>query len=189
MLYDRSTSGRLSRGLCGAGEDGAGDDGCRAFVVSGSGDHTIKIWNPLTGACVKTLKGDSPVTVLYDRSTSGRLSRALCGIDEDGAGDDGCRAFVVSGSRDHTIKIWNPLTGACVQTLKGHSKKKSDFVRSVTVLYDRSTNGRLSRALCGTGEEGAVTADVVRLLWRERDKTIKIWNPLTGACVQTLKGH
>ena len=125
------------------------------YVVSGSWDEAIKIWNPLTGACVQTLKrhpnnvssvtvlyernpltGEcvrkvegleghfgfvESVTVLYDRSTSGRLSRALCGAGEDGAGDDVCRAFVVSGSGDETIKIWNPLTGACVQTLKGHS--------------------------------------------------------------------
>ena len=32
---------------------------------------------------------------------------------------DGSRLF--SGGGDRTIKVWNVATGACVQTLKGHT--------------------------------------------------------------------
>ena len=29
---------------------------------------------------------------------------------------------VVSGSYDHTLKVWDVATGECVATLEGHSK-------------------------------------------------------------------
>ena len=51
-----------------AGEDGAGGDECRAFVVSGSHDETIKIWNPLTGACVLSYSFDSEVNSIAIKS-------------------------------------------------------------------------------------------------------------------------
>jgi WD40 repeat protein len=61
-----------------------------------------------------------------------------------------------------TIKIWDAHTGACLQTLKGHS----GYVNSVVFSHDSS------RVASGTS-----------------DKTIKIWDAHTGACLQTLEGH
>ena len=60
---------------------------------------------------------------------------------------DGSRLF--SGSMDKTIKVWDVATGACVQTLQGHT----DSVWSVCV----SANG--SRLFSGSS-----------------DNTIKVWN-------------
>ncbi|KAM9873931.1 nwd1 protein [Verticillium dahliae] len=51
---------------------------------------------------------------------------------------------------------------ACVQTLEGHS----GWVTSV-----------------------AFSADGLRLATASNDKTVKIWDAVTGVCVQTLKGH
>jgi len=55
--------------------------------------------------------------------------------------------ILVSGSLDNTIKIWNPTTGALIQTLTGHTNP----VKALTVLQ----NGNLV-----SGSE---------------DYTIKIW--------------
>ena len=115
--------------------------------------------------CVRLLKEHSDfvfcVTVLYDRSTSSCLSRALCGAGEDGEVDDGQRAFAVRRSWNNRIKIWNSQTGACVEALKG----LKGWVGSVTVLYDRSTNGRLSRAVWGArGQVWCLAADFRRFV-------------------------
>lgn len=39
---------------------------------------------------------------------------------------------LVSGSQDKTIKVWNTISGTCLQTLLGHS----DIVKSVVVSQD-----------------------------------------------------
>lgn len=69
-------------------------------IVSGSYDHTIKIWNPNTGECEMTLFGHSSYVYCLTVLPNGR---------------------VVSGSWDTTLKIWNVTTGECEQTLSGHS--------------------------------------------------------------------
>jgi WD40 repeat protein len=84
-------------------------------LASGSWDHTIRLWNPVSGACEATLKGHanhvSALAVLAD----GRLA---------------------SGSWDHTIRLWNPASGVCEATLKGHTSP----VSALAVLAD----GRLA---------------------------------------------
>ena len=70
------------------------------LFASGSYDDTIKIWDPVTGACVSTLKGHG--NTVWSVAWSPDMAR------------------LASGSDDHTIKIWDPVTGACVSTLKGH---------------------------------------------------------------------
>ncbi|KOS45758.1 hypothetical protein ACN38_g3349 [Penicillium nordicum] len=69
---------------------------------------------------------------------------------------------LASGSSDKTVKIWDPATGRCVSTLKGHS----DGVQSVAWSHN---GGRLASG--------------------SSDKTVKIWDPATGHCISTLKGH
>ncbi|KAK3364118.1 hypothetical protein B0T25DRAFT_620386 [Lasiosphaeria hispida] len=70
--------------------------------------------------------------------------------------------LVASGSYDQTVKIWDAATGACMQTLAGHS----DYVNSVTFSPDSK--------LVASGSA---------------DNTVKIWDVATGACMQTLAGH
>jgi WD40 repeat protein len=65
-------------------------------------------------------------------------------------------------SEDQTIKIWDAHTGACLQTLEGHS----NWVTSVVFSHDSS-----------------------RVASGSEDQTIKIWDAHTGACLQTLEGY
>jgi len=68
--------------------------------------------------------------------------------------------LVASGSYDKTFKIWDAATGACTQTLEGHS----NAVHSVAFLPDSKL------VASGSGDE-----------------TVKIWDTATGACTQTLE--
>ena len=80
-----------------------------------------------------------------------------CGIDSVKFSFDG--SLVASGSLDETIKIWNPHTGECIKTLKGHTN------RVISVAF---------------------TPDDKLLVSGSYDETIKIWNIETGECIKTL---
>jgi WD40 repeat protein len=69
---------------------------------------------------------------------------------------------VVSGSGDRTVKLWDAVTGAALQMLRGHS----DMVRSV-----------------------AFSPDGKMIVSGSRDWTVRLWDAVTGAALQTLEGH
>jgi WD40 repeat protein len=63
----------------------------KKFLISGSWDKNIKIWELNTGIDIQTLKGHS------SRVTSVAISH-----------DD---LYIISGSDDYSIKIWESKTG------------------------------------------------------------------------------
>ncbi|CAB5364318.1 unnamed protein product [Rhizophagus irregularis] len=70
------------------------------YIVTGSRDKTIKIWDS-TGQCVRTLVGhDNWVRGLVFHPTG---------------------KYLLSGSDDKTIKIWDMKTGRCTKTLEAHA--------------------------------------------------------------------
>ena len=70
------------------------------FIVSGSNDKIIKIWNYEVGQCIKTLKGHDGGVCLMTYITNSQL--------------------IASSSRDKTIKVWNYESNQCLKTLKSH---------------------------------------------------------------------
>jgi len=85
------------------------------LLASGSGDRTVRFWDPTTGAALRTLEGHSDRVQATAFSPDGRL--------------------LASGSHDRTVRLWDPTTGAALRTLKGHS----DWVMAVVF----SPDGRL----------------------------------------------
>merc|ERR1712166_1570242 len=71
------------------------------FVVSGSGDKTVRIWDVDTGECVKILKGH----------TGGVRGVSFSPNNQ----------YVISGSIDKTVRIWDVESGDCIKTLEGHT--------------------------------------------------------------------
>ncbi|MEA5582394.1 WD40 repeat domain-containing protein [Nodularia harveyana UHCC-0300] len=71
------------------------------LLVSGSWDHTIKIWHLETGKLIRTLTGHR------DRVYAIALSPD--------------QQIIASGSADHTIKLWHLETGELLATFTGHS--------------------------------------------------------------------
>ncbi len=84
-------------------------------LVSGSSDHTIKVWNVSTGQEVRTLTGHTGPVWSIALSADGQT--------------------LVSGSDDKTIKVWNMSTGQEVRTLTGHT----GYVWSVALSADGQT--------------------------------------------------
>jgi len=77
-------------------------------LVTGSMDHTLRIWNWRTGECISTLEGHTEGVICLNFDST----------------------LIASGSVDTTVKVWNFRTRECF-TLRGHR----DWVNAV-LLWD-----------------------------------------------------
>ena len=82
------------------------------MIVSGSNDHTIKIWDVKTGKVIKTLKGHMYSVESVAWSYNGLM--------------------IVSGSLDNTVNIWDVKSGNIIHALEEHT----DSVTSVAWSHD-----------------------------------------------------
>jgi len=166
------------------------------FIISGSYDKTIKIWDVQTGECLKILKGHN-----------GRIESIAISSDNK---------FIVSGSGDGTIKIWDVKTGRCLKTLKLHPiiyinfeemrfylnkpiaiSSDNQFIISgssteTIKIWDVQT-GECLKTLEGNNDvyifSVTISSDNKFIVSGSGDKTIKIWDVQTGECLKILKGH
>ncbi|KAG9079794.1 hypothetical protein FS749_008242 [Ceratobasidium sp. UAMH 11750] len=159
-----------------------------ANVASGSGEHTVRIWD--THTC---------------QSTCQPLNGHTSGIYSVAYSPNG--AYIASGSEDKTIRIWDAHTGKPVgHPLEGHTRTVNSVAYSpdgayivsgsddrtvliwnahtcklVVQLFDNYTDMVRSIAYSPDGAYIAAGSD---------DKTIRIWAPLTRQLAgQPLKGH
>ena len=81
-------------------------------IVTGSHDHTAKVWEVQTGRVILTLRGHSSAINSVAYSPDGK--------------------HIVTSSEDDTVKLWNARTGQEILTFKGHTHR----VRSVAFSPD-----------------------------------------------------
>ncbi|KAF5854759.1 hypothetical protein ETB97_011894 [Aspergillus alliaceus] len=154
------------------------------LLASGSGDETIKLWDPMTGDLHHTLECHSGFVHSVAFSPNGQL--------------------LASGSNDQTIKLWDPMTGDLRHTLKGHfhwvwsvafspngQLLASGSSDETIKLWDPMT-GNLHHTLEGhSGLDWSVafSPNGQLLASGSDDQTIKLWDPITGNLRHTLEGH
>jgi WD40 repeat protein/uncharacterized caspase-like protein len=164
-------------------------DGMR--ILSGSSDHTVKLWDVTTGAVLRTFEGHS------DEVTSVALS------------PDGARVLSGGTSRgshlDDTVKLWDATTGVLLRTFEGHS----GGVRSVAFspdgarvlsaglgdvkLWDAATGALLHTFQARLPKQSiplfvlvAFSPDGRRVLSGGND--LKLWDATTGGLLRTFEG-
>lgn len=145
-------------------------------LVSGSYDHTVKVWRVSTGEIIHTLRGHTQkvYSVVLDHK------RNRC----------------ISGSMDNMVKVWSLDTGSVIYTLEGHSqlvglldlshdKLVSAAADSTLRIWDPET-GQCKHTL--TAHTGAITCfqhDETKVI-SGSDRTLKMWNIKTGEFIRDL---
>lgn len=141
------------------------------IVASGSKDHTVRLWHSYTGNLLKTLVGhtSSVSSVSWNpvvEQESGEHVETCHGTSrtvwQQGQMTKDKEQILATGSEDHTIKLWNVVTGEELKTLPGHQ----NWIWSIAFSPDGKTLA-----------SGSV------------DRTIKLWDIHTGTCRDTLVGH
>ena len=154
------------------------------YLLSGSRDKTVKVWDASTGELLKTLNYDESVKTLaqnpknfefavggavlhkkikiWDAST-GNVIRELTGHTKSvyaiTYSPDGKYIASAGNTGENIVRIWNNADGKEIKTLKGH------------------TQGIISLAYSSDGRH------IVSGSW---DKTVKVWNASTGELLKTI---
>jgi WD40 repeat protein/serine/threonine protein kinase/Flp pilus assembly protein TadD len=151
------------------------------YLVTGSHDRTLKLWDARTGAEIRTFHGHT------DKVNGVAFS------------PDGKR--IASASFDGTVRLWDPATGTLVQTLRAYSpvvisvafspdgKRVVGAGRTVTV-WDTAT-GRELLTLAGYRSASfvAISPDGSRMATAGYDGTADLWDINTGRQTMHLAGN
>ena len=154
------------------------------WLISGSADKSIKVWDVVRGECVRTLDGHT-----------WRVSALAVFVHDE------VKPKLLSASWDSTIKIWEISVAACWKcemTLTGHSFSiHSLVVRERKVISGSSDNTirvwEMASGLCErtlSGHEDTVLALVINdqnLFSAAMDGTIRIWKLDTWECSRTVQ--
>ncbi|KAG0006209.1 hypothetical protein BGZ80_002536 [Entomortierella chlamydospora] len=149
-----------------------------SFLITGSYDNTVRIWNIETGECLRTLTGHALCV------------RALHFDD----------AKLITGSMDRTLKIWNYHTGQCIRTLQGHTDGVVTLDFDSRILASGSADATVKIWNFATGECSTLKGhcDLVNkvqiykkklLVSASDDTTVKLWDIATRTCLRTFTGH
>ena len=154
------------------------------LVASASEDHTVRLWDPASGASLQTLEGHSDSVRAAAFSPDGKL--------------------VASASNDGTVRLWDPVSGASLQTLKGHANSVRTVVFSpdgklvasasndhTVRLWDPASGVSLQTLDGHLGLVGAVvfSPDGKLVASASNDHIVRLWDPASGVLLQTLEGH
>ncbi|XP_015784337.1 lissencephaly-1 homolog [Tetranychus urticae] len=139
------------------------------LIASCSKDHTIIIWN--TSVNEHKLGTNEHKVVLKDHDHTVECiawaPESAFTIVCEAAGNDNSRnnrtgPFLVSGSRDKTIRVWDVTIGICLFTLIGHD----NWVRGV---------------VWHPGGKYIISSS--------DDKTVRVWDIVNKRCSKTLEAH
>ncbi|CAM9253028.1 unnamed protein product [Chrysoparadoxa australica] len=159
------------------------------LVVSGGFDEVVKLWDPRSGRCIRTINAHSdPVTAID--------------FNEEGS-------EIVSGSYDGLIRIWDTASGQCIRTMFAegnpavsfaHFSPNSQFVLAGTLdntirLWQIEPPRMCVKVYKGhSNVKYSVATDfsITRGRWvvsGSEDHKIYIWDLQSKEVVQTLSGH
>ncbi|TFK50894.1 dynein regulator [Heliocybe sulcata] len=131
------------------------------FFGSCSNDNTARIWDAKSGATKQELRGHehnvevvtfAPIAAYADLCTLAGLTNV----------PKTPGAYVATGSRDKTIRLWDTQNGRELKALAGHN----DWIRGL----EFHPSGKF-------------------LLSASDDKTVRVWELSTGRCMKTIEAH
>ncbi|KAJ1667062.1 ubiquitin-binding SDF ubiquitin ligase complex subunit met30 [Coemansia sp. RSA 1813] len=138
-------------------------------LFSCSDDALVKRWDLEQRRCVRTYTGHSHHVQSLQLSTrmppspsmgpSDRLQKsAMGGANNSNRSDEDTRPFMITGSLDSTMRVWDIETGECLDTIFGH----------VEGIW-------------------SMTFNALRIVSGSNDGMLKVWDTTTHACNFTLQ--
>ena len=120
------------------------------MVCSCAGDGLIRIWDALTGQCLKTLVHEDRKPVTSVRFTPNGQ-------------------YLVAWTLDNCIRLWRYTEGRCVKTYQGHTNEQY----SLSGCIGEYMNGQEAFVVSGSEEGDVVAWDVStkEILWRGKEHT------------------
>ena len=159
------------------------------YVVSGSWDKTVRIWNANSGECVNTLEGHTKSVSSVSYSPDGK--------------------YIATGSweyngDDKTVRIWDASSGECVKMFEGHTKSVRSVSYSPDGKYIATGNADKTVRICNVSSGKCVktleghtksvrsvsySPDGKYIVSGGYDGTVRIWDVSSVECVKTPEGQ
>ena len=164
-------------------------------LLSGSMDKSLKLWDAVTGKCLKTLEGHLGYVNAVDMSADGKFAISgggelisedydlkywdleNCKVIHNLEGHSGLirsvaldieRKVALSGGTDNLIKLWNLEDGSCIETFEGHK----EWVNTLNFSSDGSY------AVSGGGTPRGTN-----------DRSLHLWDLQSKQSIRSLVGH
>ena len=159
------------------------------LLVSGSGDETVKLWNPTTGKLMQTRSG-------------GWWSGHMGLVHAVAFSADG-QTFA-SASWDKTVKLWDIHTGQRLHALSEypHVSNSIAFSPDGSLIASGGSSRRVKLWETHTGQRIRLFLGHTRLIHTiafhpngqilasgSSDQTVRLWDIQTGKVLRILKGH
>jgi len=168
-------------------------------IITGSRDSTLRIWK------LPDVKKDPEYGNGSNNNNSSNnpyFLKVLNGHNDSVRAIAGSGNVLVSGSYDHSVRIWNISTGENTFILRGHREKVYSIGYSPEL--QKAASGSMDfnvRVWCTTTGEclfnleghsslvGLLEISPKYIISGAADSTLRIWSAETGQCMSVLNGH
>lgn len=162
------------------------------ILFTGSQDNTAKMWDIKTGQCLRTFTGHQGA-ILVLKYLGERLI-----ITPERLQITNKRLY--TGSKDGTVKVWDPANGACQKTFKGHDGAVLALKVRANRLYTGSYDGTakmwdIDSETCiktyrfVSSGVSALEVTEEQILLGSFAGHIYVYNKESGECCRTLYGR